>query len=224
LLPNIYLHYGFDLWVKQWRARHAEGDMIVVRYADDWVAGFQYIRDLKRFERAVTERLARFGLKLHESKTRLIEFARFARQNCRRRGGGKPQTFDFLGFTHCCGTTLKGKFAVLRLTSAKLLAVKEQLRRRMHQSIAEQGKYLCAVVTGHVRYFGVPRNGTRLERFRGCVANLWHRTLCRRSQKCRLTRQQMQRLVAHWLHLTHICHPYPNQRLIVTTQGRSRMR
>ncbi len=229
LLSNIYLHYAFDLWVKQWRARHAEGDMVIVRYADDWVAGFQYIGDAERFQREVTERMARFGLKLHEGKTRLIEFGRFARENCRRRNGGKPPTFDFLGFTHCCGKTHKGRFAVLRLTSAKrmrakLLAVKQQLRRRMHQTIAEQGKYLGSVVNGHMRYFGVPRNGPRLARFRALVARVWYRALHRRSQKSRLRWQQMNRLVAHWLPCTHICHPYPNQRLIVTTQGRSRMR
>jgi RNA-directed DNA polymerase len=229
LLSNIYLHYAFDLWVKQWRARHAEGDMIVVRYADDWVAGFQYVRDAERFQREVTERLARFGLKLHERKTRLIEFGRFARENCRRRGRRKPHTFDFLGFTHCCGKTRKGRFAVLRVTSvkrmrAKLQAVKEQLRRRMHRTIAEQGRYLRAVVAGHVRYFGVPRNGARLGRFRGCIARLWYRTLRRRSQTSRLTLERMARLALHWLPPTHICHPYPDQRLIVTTQGRSRMR
>ena len=229
LLSNVYLHYAFDLWVKQWRARHAEGDMIVVRYADDWVAGFQHRRDAERFQRDVTERLAHFGLKLHENKTRLIEFGRFARENCRRRGGSKPQTFDFLGFTHCCGKTRKGGFTVLRLTSAKrmrakLLAVKEQLRRRMHQSIAEQGRYLRAVVSGHVRYFGVPRNGQRIGQFRMRIGRLWYRALRRRSQKHRLTLERMTRLAANWLPPVHICHPYPNQRLIVTTQGRSRMR
>ena len=229
LLSNIYLHYAFDLWVKQWRARHAEGDMIVVRYADDWVAGFQHRRDAERFQRTVTERLTRFGLKLHESKTRLIEFGRFASSDLQRRGGGKPQTFDFLGFTHCCGKTRRGKFVVLRLTSAKrmrakLLAIKAELRRRMHQTIAEQGRYLRAVVNGHARYFGVPRNGTRIGKFRHAVGRLWLRALRRRSQKHRVTWQRMSHLIAHWLPRVHICHPYPNQRLIVTTQGRSRMR
>jgi hypothetical protein len=146
LLSNIYLHYAFDLWVRQWRARHGEGDMIVVRYVDDGVAGFQYSKDAERFRREVTDRLAHFGLKLHEGKTRLIEFGRFARQDCQREGRSKPQTFDFLGFTHCCGQTRKGRFAVVRLISAKRMraklgAVKEELRRRMHQSIPEQGEY-----------------------------------------------------------------------------------
>src|SRR6202008_1514224 len=160
-------------------------------------------------QRAVTERLGRFGLKLHESKTRLIEFGRFARENCRRRDGSKPQTFDFLGFTHCCGKSRKGGFAILRLTSAKrmrakLQAVKEQLRRRMHQTIAEQGRYLRAVVAGHVRYFGVPRNGARLGRFRSHITRLWYRTLRRRSQARRLTWERMARIKSQWLPLTHI--------------------
>ena len=229
LLANIYLHYAFDLWVKQWRGRHARGDLIVVRYADDWVAGFEFRDDAERFWRAVAERLGQFGLKLHPDKTRLIEFGRFARDNRRRREQTKPQTFDFLGFTHCCATTRKGKFMVLRLTSAKRLraklqAVKIELRRRMHHPIPEQGKYLRAVVAGHGRYFGVPCNGARLRVFRFQVERLWHRTLCRRSQTHRLPWRRMHRLIAHWVPSPTICHPYPNQRLIVTTQRRSRMR
>jgi group II intron reverse transcriptase/maturase len=229
LLANIYLHYAFDLWVEQWRGHHARGDVIIVRYADDWVAGFQFRADAERFERAVTERLGQFGLALNQTKTRLIEFGRFARKDRRRRGEGKPQTFDFLGFTHCCGKTRKGYFTVLRLTSAKrmrakLLAVKLELRKRMHRPIAEQGTYLRAVVGGHTRYFGVPSNGARLGVFRLQIGRLWHRTLCRRSQTKHLSWKRMGRLIAYWLPRPHICHPYPNQRLIVTTQGRSRMR
>ena len=229
LLANIYLHYAFDLWVNQWRGRHARGDVIAVRYADDWVAGFQYRDDAVRFKRAVEERLGQFGLKLHPEKTRLIEFGRFARENRRRRGLGKPDTFDFLGFTHCCGETRKGKFIVLRLTSgkrmrAKLRVVKTEMRKRMHRPIAEQGQYLQAVVAGHARYFAVPCNGARVRAFRFQVARLWHRTLCRRSQVKHLSWKRMHKIVAHWLPSPRICHPYPNQRLIVTTQGRSRMR
>jgi group II intron reverse transcriptase/maturase len=229
LLANIYLHYAFDLWVKQWRGRHARGDAIVVRYADDWVAGFQFQDDAVRFQRAVSERLGQFGLKLHPDKKRLIEFGRFARDNRSRRGQGKPQTFDFLGFTHCCGKTRKDKFMVLRLTSAKRLraklqAVKIELRRRMHRPIKEQGQYLHAVVAGHGRYFGVPDNGARLRVFRTQIGRLWHRTLCRRSQSHQLSWRRMQRVIAHWLPGLHVCHPYPNQRLIVTTQGKSRVR
>ena len=229
LLANIYLHYAFDLWVEQWRGRHARGDVIAVRYADDWVAGFQFRDDAERFQRAVQERLGQFGLKLHPDKTRLIEFGRFARENRRRKGQGKPQTFDFLGFTHCCGTTRNGHFMVLRLTSAKRLraklqAVKLELRRRMHHPIPEQGQYLRAVVAGHGRYFGVPCNGARLRTFRHQIAGLWHRTLCRRSQSRGLSWRRMYRLMAHWLPTPSICHPYPNQRLIVTTQDKSRVR
>ena len=229
LLANIYLHYAFDLWVRQWRGCHARGDVIAVRYADDWIAGFQFRDDAERFKRAVQERLGRFGLKLHPEKTRLIEFGRFARDHRRRLGQGKPDTFDFLGFTHCCGVTRKGKFMVLRITSAKrlrakLLAVKNELRKRMHRPIAEQGQYLRTVVAGHARYFAVPCNGARVRTFRFQVGRLWHRTLCRRSQAKRLSWKRMHKIVARWLPSPRICHPYPNQRLIVTTQGRSRMR
>lgn len=229
LLANIYLHYAFDLWVKQWRGRNARGDVIAVRYADDWVAGFQFRDDAERFKRAVEERLAQFGLKLHPDKTRLIEFGRFARDNRGRRGQGKPETFDFLGFTHCCGKTRQGRFMVLRLTSAKrmrakLLAVKTELRKRMHRPIAEQGKYLHSVVAGHGRYFAVPCNGARVRAFRFEVGRLWRRTLCRRSQAKHLSWRRMHKIIDHWLPSPRICHPYPNQRLIVTTQGRSRMR
>lgn len=229
LLANIYLHYALDLWVEQWRGRHARGDMIIVRYADDWVAGFEHRRDAERFKRDVAQRLESFGLALHENKTRLIEFGRFAQANRSRSGQGKPETFDFLGFTHCCGKSSKGKFMVLRLTSAKRLraklhAVKDELRRRMHRPIAEQGQYLRAVVTGHGRYFAVPRNGARVQAFRFQVARLWHRTLCRRSQVNHLSWKRMHRIVVHWLPYPRTCHPYPNQRLIVTTQGKSRVR
>lgn len=229
LLANIYLHYAFDLWVEQWRRRHARGDVIIVRYADDWVAGFEHRWDAERFRRDVSQRLKAFGLALHENKTRLIEFGRFARENRSRRGQGKPETFDFLGFTHCCGKSSKGKFMVLRLTSAKRLrakvhAVKDELRRRMHRPIAEQGQYLRAVVTGHMRYFGVPRNRARVQVFRFQVARLWHRTLCRRSQAKHLSWKRMHKIVAHWLPTPHTCHPYPHQRLIVNTQGKSRVR
>jgi RNA-directed DNA polymerase len=229
LLANIYLHYAFDLWVHQWRQRHAKGDVVIVRYADDWVAGFEHRVDAERFRREVDERLKTFGLTLHENKTRLIEFGRFARENRRRRGQSKPETFDFLGFTHCCGKTRKGKFMVLRITSAKRLrtklhAVKNELRRRMHRSIAEQGQYLRAVVAGHTRYFGVPNNGARIGIFRLQVSRLWHRTLCRRSQAKHLSWTRMHKIVTHWLPSSRICHPYPHQRLSVTTRGKSRVR
>lgn len=228
LLANIYLHYAFDLWVRQWRQRHARGDVIVVRYADDWVAGFQFIGDAVAFQKAVAERLQTFGLALHPDKTRLIEFGRYARGNFSRRGAGKPQTFDFLGFTHCCGETRNGKFTVLRLTSAKRLrgklqSLKLEMRKRMHHTITEQGQFLKAVVGGHARYFGVPNNGQRLLRFKREVVRIWRRSLSRRSQRP-ITWKRMYRLMDHWLPNPKICHPYPAQRLIVNTQGRSRMR
>lgn len=229
LLANVYLHYAFDLWIEQWRRRHAKGDVVIVRYADDWVAGFEHRTDAEAFRREVDARLKTFGLALHENKTRLIEFGRFARENRRRRGQDKPETFDFLGFTHCCGKTRQGRFMVLRLTSArrlraKLRAVKDELRRRMHRPIAEQGKYLHAVVAGHARYFAVPCNGARVQAFRLQVGRLWHRTLCRRSQAKHLSWRRMHKIVDHWLPSPRICHPYPNQRLIVTTRGKSRVR
>jgi group II intron reverse transcriptase/maturase len=229
LLANIYLHYALDLWGNQWRGRHARGDMVIVRYADDWVAGFERRQDAERFAREVTQRLQGFGLTLNATKTRLIEFGRFARDNRKRRGQGKPETFDFLGFTHCCGTTRNGKFMVLRLTSAKrmrakLHAVKDEMRRRMHRPIAEQGQYLRSVVAGHARYFGVPNNGQRMQAFRFQVVRIWHRTLKRRSQSKQLSWKRMGRVAAHWVPPPRICHPYPNQRLIVTTRGKSRMR
>lgn len=229
LLANIYLHYVLDLWGNQWRGRHARGDMVIVRYADDWVAGFERRLDAERFAREVAQRLQGFGLALNATKTRLIEFGRFARDNRQRRGQGKPETFDFLGFTHCCGTTRSGKFMVLRLTSAKrmrakLHAVKDEMRRRMHRPIAEQGQYLRSVVAGHARYFGVPNNGQRVQAFRFQVVRIWHRTLKRRSQSKQLSWKRMGRVAAHWVPPPRICHPYPNQRLIVTTRGKSRMR
>lgn len=229
LLANVYLHYVLDLWVQQWRQRKAHGQMIIVRYADDWVAGFSSEFDARRFRRDVSQRLQEFGLALHEKKTRLIEFGRYAHSNRSRRGLGRPETFDFLGFTHCCGQTRQGKFVVLRLSSgkrmsAKLRAVQEELRKRMHRPVAEQGAYLRSVVQGHIRYFGVPRNGARVQTFRYRVAQLWHRTLCRRSQVRPVKWRRMTKLLAHWLPAARICHPYPTQRLVVTTQGGSRMR
>ena len=222
LLANIYLHYTLDLWARSWRQRRATGDMVIVRYADDWVAGFEKRKDAERFQREVGERLQKFGLKLNENKTRLIEFGRFARQSRSRRGQGKPETFDFLGFTHCCDQTRQGRFLVLRLSSgkklrAKLRAVQEELWKRMHRPIEEQGRYLRSVVGGHMRYYGVPRNAARLKMFRYRVTQLWHRTLCRRSQVRPVRWPRMAKLAEHWLPPIRICHPYPNQRLIVTT-------
>ena len=229
LLANLYLHYVFDLWVQRWRRTQARGDVVVVRFADDFVVGFEHREEAERFLAELCDRFARFGLALHPDKTRLIEFGRHADRNRRGRGDGKPETFNFLGFTHSCGTTRKGRFAVWRQTmrqrwQAKLHEVHLVLRRRLHASIPEQGAYLRSVLLGHVRYYGVPRNGPSLMAFRSALGRIWHATLRRRSQTARVTWARLARLTGRWLPIPHICHPYPDQRLALLTQGRSRMR
>jgi RNA-directed DNA polymerase len=229
LLANIYLHYVFDLWVQRWRQKQAHGAVVVVRFADDFVVGFEHRHEAEQFRRELGERWARFGLELHPDKTRLIPFGRRAEQQWRRGQGPNPGTFNFLGFTHSSGKTRRGQFIVLRQTvrqrmQAKLHAVKTELRRRMHQPIAEQGAYVGAVVRGHVRYFGVPLNGWAIGVFRQAVGRLWYRTLCRRSQKHCLTRQRMQRYLIRWLPPARVCHPYPWARFDVITQGGSPVR
>ena len=229
LLANLYLHYVFDLWVQRWRTTQAHGDVVVVRFADDFVVGFQHRAEAERFLAELRERFARFGLTLHPDKTRLIEFGRYADQNRRARGDGKPETFNFLGFTHSCAKTRKGWFTVLRQTvrtrwQTKLRAVKTELRRRLHQPVPEQGAYLRAVVLGHNRYYGVPLNGPALHAFRAAMAQLWWRVLRRRSQGNHLTWRRMGAYVARWLPTPRICHPSPRVRFAVTTQGKSRMR
>jgi len=222
LLANVYLHYVFDLWTQQWRKKRARGDVIVVRFADDFVAGFEHRHEAERFLTELRERFARFGLELHAGKTRLIEFGRFAAENRQRRGGGKPETFDFLGFTHICGKTRRGKFTVIRQTMskklrAKLKEVKAELRRRRHNPIPEQGAYLRAVVGGHVRYYGVPMNNRAIAVFRLAVGRMWCDSLRRRSQKHRLPWERMERYVNRWLPPARICHPYPLQKFGVVT-------
>jgi RNA-directed DNA polymerase len=223
LLANIYLHYVFDLWVRVWRQKQARGDMIVVRYADDIVRGFQDRSDAERFWKELTERLRKFRLELHPDKTRLLEFGPYAAENRRRRGQGKPATFDFLGFTHICGKKRSnGMFTVLRQTirarlQAKLSEVKAELKLRMHAPIPEVGKWLSAVVGGHIRYYGVPMNYPALSLFRFQVGRLWHRALSRRSQNGRVLWDRMYRLIDRWLPPPRICHPYPLRRLGVIT-------
>ena len=229
LLANIYLHYVFDLWIQRWRQREARGAMVTVRFADDFVVGFEHREEAARFLVELRERLARFGLALHPDKTRLIEFGRQADRNRRGRGDGKPETFNFLGFTHSCSKTRKGQFTVLRETmrrrwQAKLQAVKTELRRRRHAPIPEQGAYLCSVLRGHARYYGVPRNGPNLSAFRHALGRLWRASLMRRSQTAFISWSRMERLCRRWLPYPRICHPYPSQRLAYMTQGRSRMR
>jgi RNA-directed DNA polymerase len=222
LLANVYLHYVFDLWAQQWRKKHAHGDVIVVRYADDFIVGFQHRAEAERFLAELRERFTKFGLELHPEKTRLLEFGPFAAENRQRAGKGKPETFDFLGFTHICGKKRNGRFTVVRQTirkrlQAKLSAVKAELRRRMHVSIPEVGRWLGLVVEGHLRYYGVPMNGPALHTFRFQVGWLWYRTLRRRSQTARITWERMRRLVGRWLPPARITHPYPLRRLGVVT-------
>jgi len=211
MLANVYLHYVFDLWVKRWRNRQAAGDVIVVRFCDDVVVGFQYQQDAEGFLEALRKRFRKFNLELHEDKTRLIEFGRFAVQNRKRQGKGKPETFDFLGFTHICGKTRKGKFVVLRYTiakrmRAKLLELKGELRRRLHWPVPVVGKWLRVVLLGHYRYFGVPGNIRKIGAFKYHLSLLWFRTLRRRSQRHRLIWERMSRLINRWLPRPRICH------------------
>ena len=229
LLANIYLHYVFDLWVDRWRRKCARGCVVVVRFADDFVVGFQYREDAERFWGELRERFEKFNLRLQEDKTRLIEFGRFAAENRKRRGDGKPESFAFLGFLHVCDTTEKGKFIVLRQTlrqrmQAKLKLIKGELRRRLQNPIPAVGQWLRTVLLGHYRYFGVPCNGRKLEAFRYQISRMWYRALCRRSQRHRLTPERMRRLAKRWLPLSRIVHSYPAFHLYVSTQGKSPVR
>ena len=220
LLANIYLHYVLDLWAERWRRREATGDMIIVRYADDFMVGFQHEADARRFLDMMRERLQEFALSLHSEKTRLIEFGRLAAENRKRRGLGKPETFTFLGFIFICSKTRQGKFQIKRKTRrdrmrTKLQAIKQELRRRMHQPIPEQGKWLKQVVTGYFNYHAVPTNGPTLTAFLFHVTNLWRRTLRRRSQKDWTTRERAARLANDWLPKPRILHPWPDVRFAV---------
>jgi group II intron reverse transcriptase/maturase len=221
LLANIYLHYVFDLWAERWRRQEARGDMIVVRYADDLVAGFEHEDDARRFLDAMRERFGAFSLSLHPGKTRLIEFGRHAAAGRKKRGVGRPETFAFLGFTFICGKSRRGAFQLQRKTRrdrmrAKLQEIKTELRQRMHQTIPSQGHWLKQVVTGHFAYYAVPTNSRALSAFRHYVADLWRRTLRRRSQKDGFTCDRMTKLVDGWLPAPRILHPWPDQRFAVT--------
>jgi retron-type reverse transcriptase len=215
LLANLYLHYVFDLWICQWRKRHAGGEVYAVRYADDLLLGFQREEDARTLHSALTERLGQFGLELHPDKTRVFEFGRCARENRERRGQSKPETFEFLGFIHICGTSRAGKFQLKRRTSrkkrrAKLASLKEETRRRRHHRVAEQHAWLSQVLEGHYRYYGVPANYHALEQFQRAVSWMWHRSLQRRSQRGRWSPE---RLKAFELRLPlpspRIHHPWP---------------
>jgi group II intron reverse transcriptase/maturase len=221
LLANIYLHYALDLWAVRWRRREATGDMIIVRYADDFIIGFQHESDARRYLNEMRDRLGKFALTLHPEKTRLIEFGRFAAERRERHGLGKPETFDFLGFTFICGKTRAGKFQIKRKTRrdrmrAKLKMIKEEMWRRMHQPIPEQGQWLRRVVGGYYNYHAVPTNACALDVFRHHVIDLWRRTLRRRSQRDRFTWARMTNLADAWLPKPIILHPWPSARFAVT--------
>jgi group II intron reverse transcriptase/maturase len=229
LLANVYLHYVFDLWAHQWRTRNATGDVILVRYADDYVAGFEHREDAERFLADLRDRLARFGLELAQEKTRLIEFGRFAARDRERRGDRKPDTFEFLGFTHLCARSRTGRFKLKRLTSknkmrAKLKSVKTEMRRRRHLPIPIQGRWLASVLAGHYRYYAVPDNSQALRSFREQVIRHWRRALSRRSQRGHVTWERIRRLAKRWLPTPRILHPWPDARFHAKTLGRSPVR
>ena len=220
LLANVYLHYVFDLWAERWRRREAEGDMIIVRYADDIVVGFEHRHEAERFLGELGRRLAEFALQLHPDKTRLIEFGRHAASNRRGRGLGKPETFDFLGFTHICGRSRQGRFQLRRRSRrdrmrTKLREIKEVLRRRRHEPIEDQGRWLGQVVRGWFNYHAVPTNAFALRSFRAAAMWLWRQALRRRGDRKRITWQRLGRLADRWVPKPRILHPWPSQRFAV---------
>jgi group II intron reverse transcriptase/maturase len=229
LLSNVFLHYVFDLWADQWRRRNAHGDVILCRYADDFLAGFQHREDAERFLSDLRVRFAEFGLGLHPEKTRLIEFGRFAAERRQKRGLRKPETFDFLGLTHVCAVNRRGGFKLKRVTSkkkmrAKLKSVKTEMCKRMHHPIPDQGHWLASVLEGHYNYYAVPDNTEALRAFRYGVVQHWHKALQRRSQKGRIPWERMYRLADRWLPQPRILHPWPDARFDAKTQGRSPVR
>ena len=214
LLANIYLHYSFDLWVNVWRKKYAQGEVIVVRYADDIILGFQYQTDADRFLEKLRERLGKFGLELHPEKTRRIEFGRFAEENRKRRGEGKPETFDFLGFKHISGQNRHGWFTVRRTTirkrmRTKLRQIKQELRSRMHDPVPQTGEWLKSVVQGYFNYYAVPGNLDSLAVFRERLLGLWWRRLRRRSHKDRFSWNRTLTLSQRWIPEPRVLHPYP---------------
>jgi RNA-directed DNA polymerase len=229
LLANVYLHYVFDLWAQWWRNQFADGDVVIVRFADDFTVGFQYQEDAQRFLADLRERFAKFGLELHPDKTRLIEFGRHAARRRKARGLPKPETFDFLGFTHFCGISKRGRFWLRRITigkrmRAKLKEINDQLKRRRHQPIPVQGKWLQSVVTGHLAYYAVPGNTDAVAAFRTQVSRMWFKALRRRSQRKRLNWQRMDRLTTKWLPPARVRHPFPEVRFDARIRGRSPVR
>jgi len=230
LLANVFLHYVFDLWAQQWRRRNAHGDVVIVRYADDSVIGFQYHADAVRFLADLRERMQKFSLELHPEKTRLIAFGRYAASRRQEQGlRGAPETFDFLGFTHCCSRTRAGKFLLVRRTvrkrmQATLRRVRDELMRRRHLSVPEQGRWIGSVVRGYFAYHAVPTNGRSLAVFQKEVERRWRFALRRRSQRGRVTWERLQRLSCRWIPSPKILHPWPEERFDARTRGRSRVR
>lgn len=220
LMANIYLHYCFDMWAERWRKRHARGRVIIVRFADDIVCGFEHEAEAQAFHVEMKARMGKFALSLHPEKTRLLEFGRYAAQRRTARGLGKPETFTFLGFTHICGRNRRGAFQLVRFTRrdrmrATLKAIKEKLRQRMHQPIPEQGTWLRKVVKGYFAYHAIPTNTQTLSAFRYVVMRMWRHALRRRSQTDRMTWKQIARLADQWLPMPHIMHPWPGIRFAV---------
>jgi group II intron reverse transcriptase/maturase len=222
VLANLYLHHVLDLWVDQWRRKKADGDVIIVRYADDAVLGFQYLDEAKRFLKELGERLGKFGLELHPDKTRLIEFGRFAAKRRKEHGERRPETFNFLGFTHICGTNPEtGYFVIHRKTmgkrmAAKLKEIKATLRQRLHGSTADTIKWLQSTVRGYFQYHAIPGNEVRLKAFRHDVLRLWMRQLRRRSQRSRWTWERFLERLGVLIPEVQILHPYPSVRFAAT--------
>jgi group II intron reverse transcriptase/maturase len=223
LLANIFLHYALDLWVNKWQKTQAKGEVYIVRYADDFVVCFQYQSDAKRFEKELNERLKKFGLNLHPGKTRLIEFGRFAKEDRKKRSQGKPETFDFLGFTHICSKNKNGRFMLRRKTvnkrlTKKIREVKKVLKERRHDNVKEVGMWLRSVITGFINYYAVPTNMDAVRSFKDSVVRAWLKTLRRRSQKGRKLRWEKFRKYVDWLiPSVRIVHPFPTVRFAVKT-------
>jgi RNA-directed DNA polymerase len=233
VLANLYLHYVLDLWVEAWRNKLAHGEVIVVRYADDAVLGFEHREEAERFLEQLRERLRKFGLELHPEKTRLIEFGRYAAERRKKRGEGKPETFNFLGFTHICGTNHRtGNFTVHRKTigkrmAAKLKDIRAKLRMRMHERVQGTVQWLQQVVRGYFQYHAIPGNWARMNAFRNDVQRLWYQALRRRSQRSRLTWEKFRERLGRLLPPVQILQPYPDARFDAThphIRGKNRVR
>jgi RNA-directed DNA polymerase len=229
LLANVYLHYAFDLWIQQWRRKGTRGEVIVVRYADDIIVGFQYQDDAVRCQQELDARMRKFALELHPEKTRLIEFGSYAAERRHRRGMRRPETFNFLGFTHSCGEARSGRYLLMRQTIAKRMRarigeLKGEIMRRRHLSIKKQGQWLGRVVQGYLNYHAVATNIQAMQQFRKQVTRHWHRALKRRSQQDRTNWARMNRLVDRWLPRARILHPWPTERFDAKTRGGSPVR